>query len=88
MGLSRFERCIIFIHEILSRNRKTSFIIAKDYFSFSAFTSAYCKEYKGFQWGKATVKVSLLFAVICSANVVWSVFGPARCCGKVRVSIS
>ena len=39
-----------------------SFIIAKDYFSFPAFTSVNNKEYKGSQWGKATVKVSLLFA--------------------------
>ena len=39
-----------------------SFIIAKDYFSFPAFTSVNNIEYKGFQWGKATVKVSLLFA--------------------------
>ena len=38
------------------------FIIAKDYFGFSAFTIVNNKEYKGFQWGKATVKVSLLFA--------------------------
>ena len=38
------------------------FIIAKDYFSFPAFTSANNKEYKGFQWGKATVKISLPFA--------------------------
>ena len=35
----------------------TSFIIAKDYFSFRAFTSVSNKEYKGFQSGKATVKV-------------------------------
>ena len=35
---------------------------AKDYFSFPAFTSVNNKEYKGFHWGKATVKVSLLFA--------------------------
>ena len=34
-----------------------SFIIEKNYFSFLAFTSANNKEYKGFQWGKATVKV-------------------------------
>ena len=43
-----------------------SFIIAKNYFSFPAFTSVNDKEYNGFQWGKATgkatVKVSLLFA--------------------------
>ena len=39
-----------------------SFIFAKDYFSFSAFTSANNEEYKGFQWVKVTVKVSLLFA--------------------------
>ena len=41
-----------------------SFIIAKDYFSFPAFTSANNKEYEGFQYAKAkaTVKVSLLFA--------------------------
>ena len=39
-----------------------SLIIAKDYFNFPAFTSVNNKEYKGFQWGKATVKVSLLFA--------------------------
>ena len=38
------------------------FIIAKSYFSFPAFTSVNNKEYKGFQRGKATVKVSLLFA--------------------------
>ena len=38
-----------------------SFIIAKDYFGFPAFTSVNNKEYRGFQWGKATVKVSLLF---------------------------
>ena len=38
------------------------FIIAKDYFSVPAFTSVNNKEYKRFQWGKATVKVSLLFA--------------------------
>ena len=38
-----------------------SFIIANDYFGFPAFTSANNKECKGFQWGKATVKVSLLF---------------------------
>ena len=40
------------------------FIIAKNYFSFPAFPSVNNKEYKGFQWGKATVKVSLLFAQI------------------------
>ena len=39
-----------------------SFIIAKDYFSFPAFTSANNKEYKGFQWGRAAVKLSFLFA--------------------------
>ena len=39
-----------------------SFIIAKDYFSFPDFTSVNNEEYKGFQLGKATVKVSLLFA--------------------------
>ena len=39
-----------------------SFIIAVDFFSFSAFTSVNNKEYKGFQLGKATVKVSLRFA--------------------------
>ena len=39
-----------------------SFIIAKDYFSFPALTNGNNKEYKGFQLGKATVKVSLLFA--------------------------
>ena len=39
-----------------------SFIIAKDYFSFPAFTSVNNKEYKELQWGKATVKVSFLFA--------------------------
>ena len=37
-----------------------SFIIAKDYFSLPAFTSVNNKKIKGFQWGKATVKVSLL----------------------------
>ena len=45
-----------------------SFIIAKDYFSFPVFTSANNKEYKRFQWGKATVKVSLLFALITAMN--------------------
>ena len=39
-----------------------SFIIAKDYFSFLVFTSVNNKKYKGFQWGKVTVKVSLLLA--------------------------
>ena len=29
-----------------------SFITAKDYFSFPAFTSVNNKEYKGFQWEK------------------------------------
>ena len=38
-----------------------SFIIAKDYFSSPAFTSVNNKEHKGFQRGKATVKVSLPF---------------------------
>ena len=40
-----------------------SFIIAKEYFSFPAFTSVNNKEDKGFQWGKAIVKVSLLFVI-------------------------
>ena len=40
-----------------------SFIVANDYFSFPAFTSDNNKEYVGFQWGKGTVKVSLLFAI-------------------------
>ena len=44
------------------RNEFISFITAKDYFGFPAFTSVNNKEYKGFQWGKATVRVSLLFA--------------------------
>ena len=50
--------------EIGKRRREfiISFIIAKDYL-LSAFTSVNKKEYKGFQWGKATVKVSLLFAI-------------------------
>ena len=39
-----------------------SFIIAKNFY-FPAFTSVNKKEYKGFQWGKATVKVSFLFAI-------------------------
>ena len=39
-----------------------SFIIAMDSFNFPAVTSVNNKEYKGFQLGKATVKVSLLFA--------------------------
>ena len=43
-----------------------SFMIAKDYFTFLPLqvpiTMNIIKEYKGFQWGKATVKVSLLFA--------------------------
>ena len=41
----------------------SSFIIAMDSFSFPAFTSVNNKEYKGFQLGKATVKLSLLFAL-------------------------
>ena len=45
-----------------------SFIIAKDYYVFPAFTSANNKEYKGFQSGKATVKVSLLFAKIAAMS--------------------
>ena len=52
-------------HLEIGKRRKEfiiSFIIAKDYFSFPAFTSANNKECKGFQWGKATVKVSLPFA--------------------------
>ena len=52
-------------HLEIGKRRKEfviSFIIAKDYFSFPAFTSANNKEYKRFQWGKATVKVRLLFA--------------------------
>ena len=62
---------LIFIYEISSQHRKIgkclnefiiSFRIAMDHFSFPVFTSANNKEYKGFQWGKATVKVSLLFA--------------------------
>ena len=40
-----------------------SLIIAKDYFSFPAFTSVNDKEYKGFQWGKATVKVKSSFCL-------------------------
>ena len=39
-----------------------SFVIAMDSFSFPAFIKVSNKEYKGFQLGKATVKVSLLFA--------------------------
>ena len=50
------------IHHLEIRKRCNEFIIsftvAKDYFSFPAFTSVNDKEYKGFQWGKATVKVS------------------------------
>ena len=52
-------------HLEIGKRRKEfiiSFIIAKDYFSFPVFTSVNNKEYKGFQSGKATVKVSLLFA--------------------------
>ena len=53
-------------HLEIGKRRKEfiiSFIIAKDYFSFPAFTSvSNNKEYKGFQWGKATVKVSLIIA--------------------------
>ena len=52
-------------HLEIGKRRKEfiiSFIIAKDYFSFPVFTSVNNKEYKGFQWGKATVKVNLLFA--------------------------
>ena len=52
-------------HLDIGKRRKEfiiSCIIAKDYFSFPAFTRANNKDYKGFQWGKATVKVSLLFA--------------------------
>ena len=48
-------------HLEIGKRRKEfiiSFIIAKDYFSFPAFTSANNKEYKG----KAIVKVSLRFA--------------------------
>ena len=64
-----------------------SFIIAKDYFSFPAFTSANSKKYKGFQWAKATVKVSLqitamnchMFCKLCLV-ILWS--------SKVHVSIS
>ena len=37
-------------------------MITMDSFSFPAFTSVNDKEYKGLQLGKATVKVSLLFA--------------------------
>ena len=37
-----------------------SFIIAKDYFSFPAVNN---KEYKGFQWGKATVKNKSYFCL-------------------------
>ena len=39
-----------------------SFIIAMDSVSFPTFTSVNNKEYKAFQLGKVTVKVSLLFA--------------------------
>ena len=52
-------------HLEIGKRRKEfiiSFIIAKDYFSFPAFTSANNNKYIGFQSGKATVKVSLLFA--------------------------
>ena len=41
-------------HLDIGKRRKEfiiSFIIAKDYFSFPAFTSANNKGYKGFQWG-------------------------------------
>ena len=58
-------------HLEIGQHRKEfiiSFIIKKDTFSFPAFTSANNKEYKGFQWGKATVKVSLLFAQITAMN--------------------
>ena len=50
-------------HLEIGKSRKEfiiSFIIGKNYFSFPAFTSANYKEYQGFQWGKATVKVSAL----------------------------
>ena len=52
-------------HLEIGKRRKEfviSFIIAKDHLSFPTFTSDSNKEYKGFQWAKATVKVSLLFA--------------------------
>ena len=52
-------------HLEMGKRRKEfiiSCIIAKDYFSFPALTSANNKVHKGFQWEKATVKVSLLFA--------------------------
>ena len=52
-------------HVEIGKRRKEfiiSFIITKNYFSFPAFPSVNNKEYKGFQWGQATVKVSLLFA--------------------------
>ena len=42
-------------HLDIAKRRKEfiiSFIIANDYFSFPAFTSANNKEYKGFQWEK------------------------------------
>ena len=58
-------------HLEIGKRRKEfiiSFIMAKDYFSFLAFTNVNNKEYKGFEWEKATVKVSLLFAKITAMN--------------------
>ena len=40
-----------------------SFIIAKNYFSFPAFTGANNKEYKGFQWGKSNCKSKSSFCL-------------------------
>ena len=51
-------------HLEIGKRRKEliiSFKIEKDNASFPTFTSANDKEYKGFQWGKSAVKVSLFF---------------------------
>ena len=52
--------------DIGKRHKKfiTSFIVAKNYFSFLTFTNANKKEYKGFQLGKSNLSEKLVNLIV------------------------